>query len=167
VSAKADPHNQRRFYGWLSLACLVLILDQSTKLWAQTTLQFAVPVPVTDFLNWFLIYNPGAAFSFLANSGGWQRWFFIGLGVLATSYLLWLLIRHGGQRLFSLGLSLILGGAIGNVIDRVLQGQVVDFLLAHWREVFFWPAFNVADSAITVGAMILILDEIRRVSRTR
>ena len=153
---------------WLSLASLVIVLDQATKFQIQRSLQPGERIVVIqDWFDLTLVFNPGAAFSFLANASGWQRWFFIGIGVLATSYLLWLLIRHGGQRLFSLGLSLILGGAIGNVIDRVLQGQVVDFLLAHWREVFFWPAFNVADSAITVGAIVLILDEIRRVSRTR
>jgi signal peptidase II len=153
---------------WLGLASLVIISDQATKFQIQRSLQPGERIVVIqDWFDLTLVFNPGAAFSFLANASGWQRWFFIGIGVLATSYLLWLLIRHSEQRLFSLGLSLILGGAIGNVIDRVLQGQVVDFLLAHWREVFFWPAFNVADSAITVGAIVLILDEIRRVSRTR
>jgi len=153
---------------WLGLASFVIILDQATKFQIQRSLQPGERIVVLqDWFDLTLVFNPGAAFSFLANASGWQRWFFIGIGALATSYLLWLLIRHRGQRLFSTGLSLILGGAIGNVIDRVWQGQVVDFLLAHWREVFFWPAFNVADSAITVGAMILILDEIRRVSRTR
>jgi len=153
---------------WLGLAGLVIICDQATKFQIQRSLQPGDRIVVIqDWFDLTLVFNPGAAFSFLANASGWQRWFFIGIGAVATSYLLWLLIRHSGQRLFSTGLSLILGGAIGNVIDRILQGQVVDFLLAHWREVFFWPAFNVADSAITVGAMILILDEIRRVSRTR
>ena len=157
-----------RLLPWLGLASLVIVCDQATKFQIQRSLQPGDRIVVIqDWFDLTLVFNPGAAFSFLANASGWQRWFFIGIGAVATCYLLWLLIRHSGQRLFSTGLSLILGGAIGNVIDRVWQGQVVDFLLAHWREVFFWPAFNVADSAITVGAMILILDELRRVSRTR
>jgi len=157
-----------RLLPWLGIASLILALDQATKFQIQRSLQPGDRVVILE--NWFdltLVFNRGAAFSFLADASGWQRWFFIGVGVLATTYLVWLLARHSGQRLFASGLAMILGGAIGNVIDRIWQGQVVDFLLAHWREVFFWPAFNVADSAITIGAGLLILDEIRRVSRTR
>ena len=161
VSAKADPHNQRRFYGWLSLACLVLVLDQATKLWAQTSLQFAVPVPVTSFLNWFLIYNPGAAFSFLANSGGWQRWFFTLLGTAAAIFMIWYLRRHQNDTLLSLAISFILGGAVGNVIDRLVYGAVVDFIDLHYGQ-WHWPAFNLADSAIVLGAALIIRGEIRR-----
>ena len=113
-----------------------------------------------------LVYNRGAAFSFLAGASGWQRWFFTGLGVAAAIFIVWLLARHGTQRLFSFALALILGGAIGNVIDRVARGQVVDFLLVYWQR-WHWPAFNVADSAITVGAVLLIVDEFRRVRRGR
>ena len=157
-----------RLLPWMGIASLILALDQATKFQIQRLLQPGDRVVIVE--NWFdltLVFNRGAAFSFLADASGWQRWFFIGIGALATTYLIWLLARHSGQRLFAFGLAMILGGAIGNVIDRILQGQVVDFLLAHWREVFFWPAFNVADSAITIGAGLLILDEIRRVSRTR
>jgi len=160
VSALTDLPNQRRFYGWLSLACLVLILDQSTKLWAQTSLQFAVPVPVTGFLNWFLIYNPGAAFSFLANGDGWQRWFFTVLGTAAAIFMIWYLRRHQNDTLLSLAISFILGGAVGNVIDRLVYGAVVDFIDLYYGQ-WHWPAFNLADSAIVFGAALIIWGEIR------
>lgn len=150
----------RRFYGWLSLACLVLVLDQISKLWAQSNLQFAVPVPVTSFLNWFLIYNPGAAFSFLASSGGWQRWFFTILGTAAAIFMIWYLRRHQNETLPSLAISFILGGAVGNVIDRLIYGAVVDFIDLHYAQ-WHWPAFNLADSAIVLGAILIIWGEIR------
>ena len=111
-------------------------------------------------------HNTGAAFSFLAGASGWQRWFFIGLGAAAAIFIVWLPARHGGQRLFGWALSLILGGAVGNVIDRIWHGYVVDFIQVHWHGAYF-PSFNVADSAITVGAGLLILDELLRVRRTR
>lgn len=158
----------RRMLPWLSIAVVVIALDQLSKVQILRSVQPGERIVIVpDWFDLTLVFNRGAAFSFLADSSGWQRWFFIGIGIVATGYLLWLLARHGGQWLFSLGLALILGGAIGNVIDRIVHGQVVDFLLAHWRELFFWPAFNVADSAITAGAAALILDEIRRVSRSR
>jgi signal peptidase II len=160
VSALTNRPNQRRFYGWLSLACLVLILDQSTKLWAQTSLQFAVPVPVTGFLNWSLIYNPGAAFSFLANGDGWQRWFFTVLGTAAAIFMIWYLRRHQNDTLLSLAISFILGGAVGNVIDRLVYGAVVDFIDLYYGQ-WHWPAFNLADSAIVFGAALIIWGEIR------
>jgi signal peptidase II len=119
--------------------------------------------------GWFdltLVYNPGAAFSFLASAGGWQRGFFIAIGLAASGFILWLLVRHGSQRLFGFALAMILGGAVGNVIDRVFRGEVVDFLLVHWQDRWYFPAFNVADSAITVGAVLLIVDELRRVGRS-
>ena len=117
-------------------------------------------------------HNTGAAFSFLATGTGWQRWFFALLAAAASVFIVWLLRRHGEQRLFAVALSLILGGALGNLIDRLLYGYVVDFLEFHWRflEPLFYqgrfPAFNVADSAITLGAGLLILDELRRVRKT-
>jgi signal peptidase II len=160
VSVLADPNNKRRFYGWLSLACLVLALDQATKLWAQSTLQFAVPVPVTSFLNWFLIYNPGAAFSFLASSSGWQRWFFTILGTAAAIFMIWYLRRHQHESLLAVAISFILGGAVGNVIDRLVYGAVVDFIDLHYAQ-WHWPAFNLADSAIVLGAALIIWGEIR------
>jgi signal peptidase II len=112
------------------------------------------------------VHNTGAAFSFLAGAAGWQRWFFIGLGVAAALFIVWMLRSHAGQRLFSWALALILGGAIGNVIDRLLHGYVVDFIQVHYANAYF-PSFNVADSAITVGAALLIVDELRRVRRAR
>lgn len=153
--------------GWLALAALVVLLDQATKFAVLRSFAFAERVPVIPGLfDLTLVYNTGAAFSFLASAGGWQRWLFTGIGVAASLFIAWLLWRHGSQRLFALGLTLIMGGAIGNVIDRLLHGKVVDFLLLYWDR-FYWPAFNVADSAITVGAALLIVDEFRRVRRSR
>ena len=111
-------------------------------------------------------HNPGAAFSFLADAGGWQRWLFTGVGLVAVGFMLWMLKSHPGQKLFAFAVSSLLGGAIGNVIDRMVHGYVVDFLDFHSHGIHF-PAFNVADSAITVGAGLLILDELLRVRRGR
>ena len=153
---------------WLAIAALVLVLDQLTKAWILSRFRLGERMEVIPGLfDLILVYNPGAAFSFLANHDGWQRWFFIGIGLAASAFILWLLARHGSQRLFAFALSLILGGAIGNVIDRFVHGQVVDFLLVHWRDRWYFPAFNVADSAITVGAVLLILDELLRVRNSR
>jgi len=145
---------------WLVLSAAILAIDQLAKLAVLATLTVRDVVPVTPFLNLVLVYNPGAAFSFLADAAGWQRGLFIGIGVVASVWILWLLHRHWQQTLFSLALSLILAGAIGNVIDRILYGAVIDFLDFHafgWH----WPAFNVADSAITCGAALLIWDGLR------
>lgn len=152
---------------WLLLAGLIVIGDQLSKFAILDSLQYGQRLALIP--GWFdltLVYNTGAAFSFLASAGGWQRWFFVGIGVGATLFILWMLARHPGQRLFSFALSLIMGGAVGNVIDRLLHGKVVDFLLVY-RDPWYWPAFNVADSAITVGAVFLIVDEFRRVRRAR
>ncbi len=123
--------------------------------------------PVLPFFNLVLVHNKGAAFSFLASQSGWQRYFFAGLGLLASLFMLYLLKRHAGQRLFCFALALILGGAIGNnLIDRLLYGHVIDFLDIHvagWH----WPAFNVADSAICIGAALFVLDELRRSKKRR
>ena len=153
---------------WLSIAALVLVVDQLTKAWILSRFRVGERTQVvTGLFDLTLVYNPGAAFSFLADHDGWQRWFFIGVGIVASAFILWLLVKHGTQRLFAGALSLILGGAIGNVIDRFVHGQVVDFLLVHWRDRWYFPAFNVADSAITVGAVLLILDELLRVRNSR
>jgi signal peptidase II len=122
--------------------------------------------PVTSFFNIVRVHNNGAAFSFLASAGGWQRWFFTAIGIGAALLMVWLLKKHAGQKLFAFAIASILGGAVGNVIDRVLYSHVVDFLDFHWRGWHF-PAFNVADSAITIGAACLILDELLRVRRGR
>jgi signal peptidase II len=145
---------------WLALAALIVVVDQATKYVAVQHLAGAGAVPVTGFLNLVLVYNPGAAFSFLSDAGGWQRGLFIGIALVASAWIVWLLRRHPGERLFALALALVLAGAVGNLIDRVLVGAVVDFLDFHafgWH----WPAFNVADSAITCGAALLIWDALR------
>jgi signal peptidase II len=149
---------------WLGIAAIVVLLDQITKAVILRTLAIGDSLTVTSFFNIVHWRNTGAAFSFLHASSGWQRWLFVGLAALAAVFIVWMLRRHGGQRLFAGALALILGGAVGNVIDRLLHGSVVDFIQLHWHDTAF-PAFNVADSAITVGAGLLILDELLRVRR--
>ena len=151
---------------YVLLALVVLIADQMTKWWAQMSLPMAQPIKVTDFLNWFLIYNLGAAFSFLSQAGGWQRWFFTVIGIVAAIVIIWLLQKNTHDRPFCLALSLILGGAIGNVIDRLLYGAVVDFIDVHY-DGWHWPAFNIADSAISIGATLIVINEIRRAIKDR
>ena len=158
---------------WLALAGFIVVLDQFTKVLILGNYQLGDSVTVTSFFNVVRVHNTGAAFSFLATAGGWQRWFFTGLALVATAVIVWMLRRHGTQRLFAFALACILGGAVGNVIDRLLHGYVVDFLQVHWRWLApmfpggYFPAFNVADAAITVGAAALILDELRRVRAGR
>ena len=151
---------------WLGIALLVLLIDQFTKVLVLGAFQLGDSTPLTSFFNLVRVHNYGAAFSFLAAAGGWQRWFFTGIGVVATLFMLWMLRSHAGQTLFCLAISLVLGGAVGNVVDRLLHGYVIDFLDFFWGRWHF-PAFNIADSAITVGAALLILDEILRVRRGR
>jgi lipoprotein signal peptidase len=151
---------------WLGIAAVVILLDQLTKTLILRNFQLGETHVVTPFFNIVRWHNTGAAFSFLAHAAGWQRWFFVALGLAATAFILWMLLRHGGQRLFSAALALILGGALGNVIDRLLHGHVIDFIQVHWGSAYF-PSFNVADSAITIGAGMLILDELLRVRRGR
>jgi signal peptidase II len=150
---------------WLAVAFVVIVLDQLTKAWIAATFQLGDARLVTPFLDIVRAHNRGAAFSFLNDASGWQRWFFIGLGLAAAGFIVWMLKRHGGQRVFGWALALILGGAIGNVIDRLLHGHVIDFIQVHWKSHYF-PSFNVADSAISIGAALLILDELRRVRRS-
>ena len=158
---------------WLGLAVLVLLADQLTKTLIIGSFQLGDSRTLTSYFNLVRVHNSGAAFSFLSSASGWQRWFFVGLGLVATVAIVWMLKRHGSQRLFSFALSMILGGALGNVIDRLLHGHVIDFLQFHWdwlSPVFaggYFPSFNVADSAITLGAICLILDELLRVKRSR
>ena len=152
---------------WLGVALIVLIADQFTKVLILGYYKYGDATVVTSFFNIVRAHNTGAAFSFLAAASGWQRWLFTGLGLAATLFILYMLRTHSGQKLFSFALACILGGAIGNVIDRLLHGYVVDFLQFHWGNRWYFPAFNVADSAITVGAACLILDELRRVRRSR
>ncbi len=145
---------------WLGLAFAIIVADHLTKFWVSSTLEYQEAIPVLPFFSLVLVHNTGAAFSFLANAGGWQRWFFIAVGIVATVIIVRLLGRHGDEPRLALPLALVLGGALGNVIDRVVLGHVVDFLYFHYRS-FAWPAFNVADSAITVGAALLIWDSLR------
>jgi signal peptidase II len=151
---------------WLGLALIILIADQFTKTLILGYYQLGDSTKVLSFFNVVRVHNSGAAFSFLAGAGGWQRWFFTAIGVVATVFIIWMLRSHSGQKLFAFALACILGGAVGNVVDRVLHGYVVDFLDFHWGGMHF-PAFNVADSGITIGAACLILDEILRVRRGR
>lgn len=150
---------------WLCIAAIVILIDQLSKITIAKTFQLGEEKFVTSFFNLVLAYNKGAAFSFLHNSGGWQRYFFTAIGIGAAIYIIILLKKHGGQRMFSWALALILGGAIGNVIDRLLYGHVIDFLDFHWSAFGHFPAFNIADSAICIGAALFILDELRRVNR--
>ena len=151
---------------WLGLALLILIADQFTKVLILGYYKLGDATYVTSFFNVVRVHNAGAAFSFLANAGGWQRYLFTGIGIAAAIFIIWMLRSHNGQKLFAFALACILGGAIGNVIDRTLYGYVVDFLDFHYAGWHF-PAFNIADSAISIGAVCLILDEILRVRRTR
>lgn len=142
---------------WLGLALLVITLDQATKTLALNLLDYARPVEVLPVLNWTLLYNPGAAFSFLSDAGGWQRWFFAAVSSAISVVLVIWIFRLGPREYFQkLALALILGGALGNLWDRLVLGHVVDFIQVHWQDSYF-PAFNVADSAITVGAICLLI----------
>ncbi|MFT3804801.1 MAG: signal peptidase II [Burkholderiaceae bacterium] len=150
---------------WYALALAVVIIDQLTKLWVLDHFAPGERLPVIPGLfDLTLLFNPGAAFSFLGNASGWQRWFFTALGLGASAVIAVLLHRHRGQTLFSLALAMIMGGAVGNVIDRLIFGKVVDFLL-FYRDPWYFPAFNAADSAITLGAALLIVDELIRLRR--
>ena len=146
---------------YLVIAIIVLLLDQLSKWSALSNLQMGVPKPVLPFLNWLLLFNPGAAFSFLAQGSGWQRWFFTILGLVASIYIIWLLYKSQNDKLLCLALSLILGGALGNVLDRVMYGAVVDFIDVYYSN-WHWPAFNIADSAICIGAALIIWGELRK-----
>lgn len=145
---------------WLWLSLLVLVVDQATKLYfnnALTMYQQIVVIP--DYFSWTLAYNTGAAFSFLADAAGWQRWFFAAIAIVVSVVLvIWLkrLKRH--ETLLAVALAMVLGGALGNLYDRVVLGHVVDFILVHWQSRWFFPAFNLADTFITIGAILLALD---------
>ncbi len=150
---------------WLGIAFIVILLDQFTKIAIVRNFHYGTWKHITSFFNLTLVYNRGAAFSFLASASGWQRWALTGFGIAAALFIIFLLTRHRTQTLFCTALSLILGGALGNVIDRILHGHVIDFLDFHLKR-WHWPPFNIADTAITCGAILLIVDELRRVRRT-
>jgi signal peptidase II len=154
----------KRIAPWLGLAALVALLDQASKTALAASFRPGEIREITGFFNLVLVYNRGAAFSFLSDAAGWQREFFIGIAAVAAVVIVALLARHPGERLFCAGLALILGGALGNLCDRVVLGHVVDFLDFHLLA-RHWPAFNLADSAITVGAALLIGDGFRGKSR--
>ncbi|MBC8056257.1 MAG: lipoprotein signal peptidase [Rhizobiales bacterium] len=159
-------HQSSSLIPWFGIAAVIALLDQITKAMILRSMAIGDSHTVTAFFNIVHWRNTGAAFSFLHAASGWQRWLFIGLALVAVVFIVWMLVRHGGQRMFNWALALILGGAVGNVIDRLLHGSVVDFIQLHWRGTAF-PSFNVADSAITVGAVLLILDELLRMRRGR
>ena len=158
---------------WLGIALVILLADQFTKVLIIGSFELGDSQTITSFFNLVRVHNSGAAFSFLSSASGWQRWFFTAIGVGAAGFIVWLLRSHPNQRLFCFALALVLGGAIGNVIDRVLWGYVIDFLDFHWdwlAPLFYqghFPAFNVADSAISVGTVCLILDELLRVRQSK
>lgn len=161
MSALAAVFNPIRGWFWLALAVLVVALDQATKLLATSFLDYASPIKVMPFLNWTLLYNKGAAFSFLSDAGGWQRWFFTSLAVVVSAVLvIWIFRLRGAQYLQKLSLAFILGGAVGNLWDRLVHGHVVDFIQVHYQQTYFFPAFNIADSAITLGAIFLVVDSL-------
>ena len=144
---------------WYGLAALVVVLDQLSKWIVLENIRFGETIYVAPFWNWVLTWNPGAAFSFLADQPGWHRWFFTVLALAVSGWIAFELRKHPGQKLLSLALTLVMGGALGNVIDRVRFGAVVDFVQWHAAG-FYWPAFNVADSAITVGAVLLVFEQL-------
>ena len=163
--ARAAASRSASLWPWLAWAVLLVIADQFTQTLILGDYRLGDATYVTSFFNLVRAHNTGAAFSFLADAGGWQRWLFTGIALATAVFILWQLRAHPGQKLFCFALSSILGGAIGNVVDRLQHGYVVDFLDFHLRGWHF-PAFNVADCAITVGAACLILDELLRVRRT-
>lgn len=158
---------------WLGLALLVILVDQLTKTLVMHAFEYGDSRTITGYFNLVRAHNKGAAFSMFADGSGWQRWFFIGLGLAASGFIIWMIRNHPTQKLFCFAVAMIMGGALGNVIDRALHGYVVDFLQFHFRvlEILFpggyFPAFNAADSAITLGAICLVLDELWRVKRAK
>jgi signal peptidase II len=147
---------------WYRLAIVLVIIDQLTKLWASTALDYNEPVPILPFFDIVLHHNTGAAFSFLHDAGGWQRWLFSAIaGGVGIGIVIWMARLKRGQTLLMTSLTLVLGGAIGNVIDRVRFGYVVDFISIYWPDLYRFPTFNFADSAITIGAALMLLDMVR------
>ena len=149
------------FYKWISISAVVVALDLYTKHLIQRAFEYGEHLKITGFFDLVRYHNEGAAFSFLADAGGWQKWFFSGVSMIAVLVITYLLKKHQHQKLFCLGLALVLGGAIGNLYDRLTLGYVVDFLSFHVND-WFWPAFNVADSAICVGVALLLLDSFKK-----
>tara|TARA_Y100001936_G_scaffold254126_1_gene325340 strand:+ start:12999 stop:13466 length:468 start_codon:yes stop_codon:yes gene_type:complete len=149
-----------KFSTSLCLAIIILILDFSTKRWVESELIYGQNIYITNFFNLVLVFNTGAAFSFLSNESGWQRWLFSGIAICAAIVITYLLKKHSSEKLFCFSLSFILGGALGNLWDRMTLGYVVDFIDIHYSG-YHWPAFNVADSAILIGASFLMIDSFK------
>jgi signal peptidase II len=166
-ASKGSARGSSGMLMWLGLSFIILIIDQFSKVLIVGYYRLGDSTAVTSFFNVVRVHNHGAAFSFLAEAGGWQRWFFTVLGFVAAGVIIWMLRSHAGQRLFCFAMACILGGAMGNVIDRLLYGYVVDFLDLHYWGIHFFQVFNLADSAITLGAGCLILDELLRVRRAK
>ncbi|MBA4108171.1 MAG: signal peptidase II [Leptothrix sp. (in: Bacteria)] len=172
MATRKSSSGSSGLWPWLGIALVIFLLDQFTKTLIVGFFQHGDSRHVTDFFNIVRAHNTGAAFSFLANAGGWQRWFFVGLGAVAAGFIIYMLRQHGQQKLFAWALTLILAGAVGNVVDRLVYGYVVDFLDFHWSWMSplfpggHFPAFNVADCGISIGAALLILDEVRRVRKS-
>ncbi len=148
------------WWRWLALSAAVAAADLATKAWVSAAFQVGDVHVVTPFFNLVLWHNPGAAFSFLAGAGGWQRWFFVAVTLAVSAVILAMLRKSGGNRLLAAALALVLGGALGNLWDRLTLGHVVDFIQLHAAG-YYWPAFNVADSAITVGVVLILWDGVR------
>ena len=148
-------------FKWLSISAIVVALDLYTKHLIQKAFEYGEHLTITSFFDLVRYHNEGAAFSFLADAGGWQKWFFSGISIVAILVITYLLKKHQTQKLFCLGLALVLGGAIGNLYDRLTLGYVVDFLHFHYQT-FAWPAFNVADSAICIGVVLLLIDSFKK-----
>jgi signal peptidase II len=154
----AAPHPKPNALAWLALSAVVVVLDQVSKYWVLTSLPEYRAIPVIEGVwNWYRTYNTGAAFSFLADAGGWQHWFFVALAVLICGLLVfWLARTPRADWRTAMPFALVVGGAIGNVIDRLRFGHVVDFIQWHWQD-YYWPAFNIADAAIVGGAIGIAL----------
>ncbi|WP_231588895.1 signal peptidase II [Aquitalea sp. USM4] len=156
------PH-ARVWSKWMGLALLVIVLDQLSKIYFNTQYQFGeMRDVIPGYFSFTLIYNPGAAFSFLRDAGGWQKYLFTLLALGVSAYLGWNIIRGRFSRLMNIAASFIMGGAIGNVIDRLAYGHVVDFILVHYQHSWYYPAFNLADSFICVGAVLMVLDSLKQ-----
>ena len=156
------PH-ARVWSKWMGLALLVIVLDQLSKIYFNTQYQFGeMRDVIPGYFSFTLIYNPGAAFSFLRDAGGWQKYLFTLLALGVSAYLGWNIIRGRFSRLMNIAASFIMGGAIGNVIDRLAYGHVVDFILVHYQHSWYYPAFNLADSFICVGAALMVLDSLKQ-----
>ncbi len=154
------PEAGKRWARWLGLSLAIVVADFATKMWITRAFAPGELLTVTPFFNLVLVYNTGAAFSFLAGAGGWQRWFFMAVSIAVSIAIVWMLRRHHHERLMATALALVLGGALGNLYDRVTIGQVVDFVQLHAAG-YYWPAFNVADSAISIGVVLLIWESLR------